>query len=113
MDTPSQQNVSSAAPIKLKTSGFAISSFVLSIVSIWLFPISWLLSALFLPLAFILEILVIIFGVIALRGVKRGLVGGSSKGLAMAGIIIGGVMILLKVLFWLLFMSGFRLNVWS
>lgn len=72
-----------------KTSGFAISSFILGLVSLLLLTFAG-------KLALLAAILALVFGVLGYSKIKKGLEKG--KVLALVGITIGSIIILLLIL---------------
>ncbi|GMA24783.1 hypothetical protein GCM10025864_25420 [Luteimicrobium album] len=79
-------------PVQAPMSGLAIASFVLSLV--WLWGVG--------------SILALVFGLVALRQIKR--TGQRGRGFAIAGVVISGVTILLLVLGVTLFLGAHDLN---
>jgi hypothetical protein len=79
-----------------KTSGMAITSLVLGIISLIINPV------------FILSILAIIFGIVGIGQINKS--GGTikGKGFAVAGIIIGGLAVILMII--VLALVGFSLT---
>jgi hypothetical protein len=83
-------SIPSAAP-HMKTSGFAITSLVLGILSLFPNPVSGI------PLG----ILALIFGILANKKIKQGLMQG--KGLALTGIITGAVGLVIGLVIFVMF----------
>jgi uncharacterized protein DUF4190 len=81
-------------PVKQRNSGMAIASLVCSLVGVipcfWLFQIMGLLGA--------------IFGFVGLKQTKSGERGG--RGLAVAGVIIGVVLVVACIAFWIYFATN-------
>jgi RsiW-degrading membrane proteinase PrsW (M82 family) len=82
--TPAELQTQQALP----ASGLAIASLVLGIISV-LFSCFW-------PLAIVCGVLAVVFGFIGINKSKKGEAGG--KSMALAGVITGGIGILLSVL---------------
>lgn len=84
------------------TSGYAVTSLVLGILagaSVLLFCVFW-------PFAFIFGVLAVVFGEIGARQVKRGVRGGGSYGMALAGRICGWIGIVVGIGFTALLIVG-------
>ena len=79
---------------KQRNSGMAVASLVCSLVG--LIPCFWFLQ--------VMGLLGAIFGFIGLKQTKGGERGG--RGLAMAGVIIGIVLVVLCIAFWIYFASN-------
>jgi RsiW-degrading membrane proteinase PrsW (M82 family) len=73
------------------TNGLAVTSMVLGILSVVLFC-AWYLT---LPLG----IAAVVLGIVGLNQINKKQFSGSSKGMAIAGLITGGVGLLLGILF--------------
>jgi hypothetical protein len=94
MDPISQAQPASSIPgaaPHIKTSGFAITSLVLGIISLFPNPVS----------AIPLGILALIFGILANKKIKLGSVQG--KGLALTGIITGAVGLVIGLVIFVMF----------
>lgn len=91
--TTTNTTVNTAPATTSSTNGFAIAGFVLSLVG--LVCCSFVICG----------ILGLIFSIIGLN--KANSSNGNGKGLAIAGIIIGGVAILLTIIYWILVIVGY------
>jgi len=81
-------------PDKRTNSGMAIAGMVCSLVG--LVPCFWLFQ--------IMGVLGVIFGSVGLKQTRNGARGG--RGMAMAGVVIGIVLVLLCVVFWIYFANN-------
>ena len=91
---PGYQPYPAGAPMKQGNSGMAIASLVCSLVGV--VPCFWLFQ--------IMGVLGTIFGFVGLKQTKSGERGG--RGMAMAGVIIGIVLVLACVAFWVYFAAN-------